>query len=96
MRAMKDGGPAFPQPGVYDGMRKQVNPVGAYYDAGGVSIRDYFAAKAMAVMLAEEPDPYPTWWMSLTEGSNAKGIDRIAKAAYIAADAMLRAREAKS
>lgn len=54
-----DGGPAFPQPGVYDASREQVYPVGAYYDAGGMSLRDYFAAKAMAAIHAE----YQSWEM---------------------------------
>lgn len=46
-----DGGQAFPEPGVFDGNRDQVNPVGAYYDAGGMSLRDYFAAKALAAYI---------------------------------------------
>ena len=48
-----DGGQAFPEPGVFDGNRDQVNPVGAYYDAGGMSLRDYFAAKALPAVYVE-------------------------------------------
>lgn len=41
-----NSGSAFPQPGVFDAARDQVNPVSAYYDAGGMTLRDYFIAHA--------------------------------------------------
>lgn len=53
-----DGGPAFPEPGVWDGDRNQVNPVGAYYDAGGMSLRDYFAAAALTGLFAAQIKPH--------------------------------------
>ena len=47
----------------------------------GMTLRDYFAAKAMQGMLA-----------SCTGWSEA-GIERLAKCSYMTADAMLKARE---
>jgi len=71
------GGPAFPQTEVdRDGL--------AVTHQTGLTMRDYFAAKAMEGILAgnlpitEEPEPLPL----------------IEKAAYAMADAMLKAREA--
>lgn len=71
-----DGGPAFPQP-------LTVHPSGSIehpsngWGLGGMSLRDYFAAKAI-------PELFPQWY------NNA---DQAAKSAYSLADAMLRARE---
>ena len=60
------GGPAFPCPTISIGQHQ------------GMTLRDYFAAKAMEGLLAND------------------NIDaqQIAKAAYIMADAMLKARDA--
>jgi len=79
------GGPAFPfeyhnqtsrhQPGFFG--TGDISP-GASQQFAGMTLRDYFAAKAMQGMLA---DP------------NTPEIMDIAGAAYEAADAMLRARE---
>ena len=74
------GGSAFPMPGIYDAARDQINPVSEYYDAEGMTLRDYFAAKAMQGLLAcgeahEEATAFVT-----------------ARAAYTIADAMLAAR----
>jgi hypothetical protein len=67
------GGPAFPAP--------TTKPLENYYP--GISVRDYFAAKAMVFYFA---------------GPDAKVIskqpDDIARWCYIMADAMLKAREA--
>jgi len=69
------GGPAFPH------IRKPVAPgVEEVITSGGMSLRDYFAAKAMQGRLAN-----PDWLCS---------DDRTATEAYQIADAMLRAREA--
>ena len=62
------GGPAFPSE--------------AYGNAGphiGMTLRDYFAAKAMQGMLA----------------NGESGLQTLSQAAYILADAMLKAREVK-
>jgi hypothetical protein len=73
MSAPDDGGPAFPPP----------HECG-YLSQDGMSLRDYFAAKAMQGMLAgvhpivTDPDPLP----------------KVASVAYLMADAMLKARNA--
>ena len=66
---IKDGGPAFPIPGLQDDE-----------DFNGMSLRDYFAAKAMQGFAA---DP----------NMSDKTAEEIAELAYIWADAMIRARE---
>ena len=81
---IETGGPAFPAPdlGEHDfGQR------GAYW---GMTLRDYFAAKAMPACYAE----YCAY-------ANARGYDEdwkmgVALDAYAMADAMLKAREAKN
>ena len=61
----------------------------------GMSLRDYFAAMAMAALIAE-----PMWEegskslaTALTEGDGSLGLTRYARAAYKIADAMLAERE---
>lgn len=77
MSEQNDGGPAFPKAGL-DPWAKAVEV------SPGMSLRDYFAAKAMCGILGgdhpitHDPDPLPT----------------IAKVAYDLADAMLKARSA--
>ena len=70
----QDALPAFPQK----------EPLAS--DCHGMTLRDYFAAKALAAMLAN-PDK---------EGANRgnNGVDLFAGYAYEYADAMLKAREA--
>jgi len=65
------GGPAFPS--------TADNEYG--YPAKGMTLRDYFAAKAMQGMLACPVQPQ-------------SGADMYARDAYFVADAMLKAREA--
>lgn len=73
--------PAFPRP--------QFNPQGVFYeDAGigneaqeGMTLRDYFAAKALPYLVREALDLNHVRW------------DATAEHAYIIADAMLKARE---
>lgn len=67
--SIKDGGPAFPI----------VEANGANSGCPGMSLRDYFAAKAMAGLMAGK----------LTTSDP----DVIAKDCYTLADAMLKARE---
>lgn len=71
----KTGGPAFPYSGVHKGEKENL-----IVDSHGMTMRDYFAAKAMQGRLAN-----PDWLCS---------YDRTATEAYQIADAMLRAREA--
>lgn len=81
MDKIKDGGPAFPMPGM-TGL-----PNGEFvYGDHGMTLRDYFAAKAMQGYLASmSPHTEP-----------AEFASRIAEDAYTIADAMLAAREGKS
>ena len=69
MNNTNTGGPAFPSP--TDGM----------LDNEGMTLRDYFAAKAMQGMLAEN-------------GGGAVRNDTLAEWSYDLADTMLKAREA--
>lgn len=61
-------------------------PVPDLHNGAGMSLRDYFAAKAMQAFFAG----------SLADGSTVDmgGITQVVKASYIAADEMLKAREA--
>ena len=72
------GGPAFP---VHPDMAAQLGCVPSSSDAG-MSLRDYFAAKAMQTFLD-----------SVGWKSDQKWFDEIAEGAYKTADAMLKARE---
>ena len=69
MSTIQDGGPAFPSTITDDSLH-----------VGGMSLRDYFAAKAMQGMAAH---PESDKWSA----------DGIAKSAYQQADAMLAARK---
>lgn len=71
----KTGGPAFPQAVMND-----EGEIYYFHDWHGMSLRDYFAAKAMAAA------------MSKTE-LNGRSLDDIATGAYKSADAMLKARD---
>jgi hypothetical protein len=72
MSDINTGGPAYPAP--------TTKPLENYYP--GISIRDYFAAKAMQGLLAGIT-PTTVW-----------SHDEAAETAYNVADAMLKAREA--
>jgi hypothetical protein len=74
MSKIKDGGPAFPVPMFAVGHAKYES------QQQGLSLRDYFAAKAMQGMLACDIDCSP------------EAVPHIAKSAYIMADALLKAR----
>jgi hypothetical protein len=74
-----DGGPAFPQ-------KKRINRDGYWTDefepVGGMTLRDYFAAKAMHQFLAGAviPDGYDA----------SEALAKVSARAYEVADAMLR------
>lgn len=70
-----DGGPAFSRPCVGSDQAGTVD-----FGAEGMSLRDYFAAKAMAAML------------SIEDVHHNAGESEIARWAYEQADAMLEAR----
>ena len=81
MTTINNGGPAFPQTQILDGDRGFVsgNDVGE----GGMTLRDYFAAKAMNGLLAQ------------SLGTALESEPKIAADyAYATADAMLKARMA--
>lgn len=73
--SMKDGGPAFAA-GAYEH-----NSGGHLAWQDGMSLRDYFAAKAMQGLMASPVDP--------------ESMEVAAKWSYNLADAMLKAREEK-
>lgn len=80
MDGFKDtGGNAFP----YSGVHSFQGRGGITVDDRGMSLRDYFAAKAMQGMLSN-----PGMWDLLNE----RHAQLVAKDAYIMADAMLKAR----
>lgn len=78
MNTKDDGGPAFP-----DGTGAILRRNGALDETHGMTLRDYFAAKAMAALIVAPL----TEWPELDEDSR-----RISAAAYEIADAMLKER----
>jgi hypothetical protein len=76
---IQDGGPAFPI--------TEAN--GANSGDMGMSLRDYFAARAMSIMW----DAYDKGYCGLNN-QDLPNADVIAKGAYHLADAMLEARKA--
>jgi len=64
--------PAFPQ--------ERTLPCGSHEECEGLSIRDYFAAKAMVAYMQSDIWNYPTY-------------KQAAKSSYALADAMMKARE---
>lgn len=53
--AVKDGGPAFPEPFIYDPNRGEsgVEVCATDVGCGGMTLRDYFAAAAMTGLIAQ-------------------------------------------
>ncbi|MEG5583354.1 hypothetical protein DEO48_10730 [Enterobacter sp. CGMCC 5087] len=79
MSKKNDGGYAFPM---------EATDATAWRDCNqGMTLRDYFAAKALSGWLASYPE-------SCTHPIVAGNADEVAKHSYMLADAMLRAREA--
>lgn len=77
------GGQAFPrQQWDYDGQNNVLQ-----YQEDGMTLRDYFAAKSLAVAWAALEGGY-------FEAEPDSSADKMAECAYQLADAMLRAREA--
>lgn len=90
----KDGGPAFPEIDTY-----QEGERGDYWarvqSAGGMSLRDYFAAKAMQGLIASMPanaDSTPLRRAMEKAGLNS-AEELHARNAYLVADAMLEERK---
>lgn len=83
---VNDGGPAFPTT-TYD-HGAAMNGVGvSVTDAPGLTIRDYFAAKAMAGMDLTQ--------LVFDHGNVAGAANEVASVCYALADAMLKARGAR-
>lgn len=82
-----DGGPAY-------ACAATLYPDGSVKDCGseGMSLRDYFAAKAMQGLLANPGGPIQANGMNGWSLTNCTGAD-VAMMAYAMADAMLAARE---
>ena len=78
MSAEQDGGPAFPNDRVVS------NGCVEQYESTGMSLRDYFAAKALQAIVCKMPvmNPAPEDW-----------IASMAAGAYQYADAMLTERD---
>lgn len=86
MSGKNNGGPAFPDK-IYTGQVEYVEGIGNRHvmeDAPGMTLRDYFAAKAMQSILGH-----------LAHGIRPQDCIVMAEDAYTVADAMLKAREAK-
>lgn len=83
MSTQNHGGSAFP----YSGVHKD-EKVNLIVDSHGMTLRDYFAAKAMAAIVRR--------WdgHSFGGGPESPQYKELAEDAYYIADAMLRAREA--
>ncbi len=78
-QSQDDGGSAFPEVfSTYDEGRRHLNDV---YSAGGMSLRDYFAAQFMARAQSLSEDRDGGW-----------NFENAAGCAYEMADAMLKAR----
>lgn len=89
MSAKDNGGPAFP---ALDLGEQDFGQRGAY---PGMTLRDYFAAKALAALITEPP--WGEGSQAITSRlSDATGDEAMnyANVAYKIADAMLKAREA--
>lgn len=81
-----DGGPVSPVP-----YEENLNGQVVTYGSTGVSLRDYFAGKAMQGGQANADN---IWHVSVDETANGiTWADKAAKEAYILADAMLKARD---
>lgn len=76
-KAIGDGGPAFPNP-LFTAANGEVTYPSAGWGMGGMTLRDYFAAKALNGLIASMKQGQP--------------IEIVAAAAYEMADAMLKAR----
>jgi hypothetical protein len=83
---INDGGPAFPVQTVFNPHSGEPMNAGLYWEGNGMTLRDYFAAKAMAAMLSN-PANY---------GANHEWRDEhatVAEQAYEIADDMIQHRD---
>lgn len=80
----KDGGPAFPSIETDDAYNDDREMYGRTYSFGGMTLRDYFAAKAMNALLAVQ-----------LKNERSAESETIAQASYRMADAMLKVRQSR-
>lgn len=83
---MNTGGPAFPGPYVTEKGGLEV-----VWKQGGMTLRDYFAAKAMNGILETALDWFPTGRKA--DAESLEICKDLARDSYAIADAMLKARE---
>lgn len=79
-----NSGPAFPYSGIHKGEKENM-----IVDSHGMTLRDYFAAKAMAAIVRR--------WdgHSFGGGPNSPQYKELSEDAYLIAEAMIKAREAE-
>lgn len=109
MSEKKDGGSAFPVndaasvhmvaiaavQGVSDpAERDRLYTEAAGRAAEGMTLRDYFAAKALVGLFAQEANPRSGIDVEPFRADKPEHIEGVAKISYMLADAMLRARDA--
>ncbi|MBT1266411.1 hypothetical protein [Pseudomonas sp. VS38] len=70
------------------------HPESQLYANPGMSLRDYFAAKAMQALIANMPQGAVVPIMKDTPDNQVKGLNSIATVAWMVSDAMLAARSA--
>jgi hypothetical protein len=92
MSEIKTGGPAFPQ-GIDQGASEAGFPIVEI--TGGLTVRDYFAAKALQGIIATPDERSIQGTPEEVEAMQTKWIEQDAISAYKFADAMIKAREAK-
>jgi hypothetical protein len=81
-----DGGPAFPAEELHDSMARPGGGFLHVHGSQGMTLRDYFAAKAMQGELAAQSAETGEWMES--------ALPALATRSYAIADAMLKARQA--
>lgn len=86
-----DGGPAFPVHDPFHLEPANADEVKAL--ASGMSLRDYFAAKAMHAFIANMPQGLSGAIARDTAERQAVGLTTLASIAYRAAEAMIAARD---
>ena len=87
MGKINDGGPAFPQPAVMDALEIIS---ASDYGEGGMTLRDYFAAKALPICMSNGADILKETSLTIDP---AEFKEEVTGDAYLWADAMLEARK---
>ena len=88
---MKDGGPAFPTMTAREQLSNNDNFVTVHEPQGGMSLRDYFAARSIPALMMAVFQALET--REATDDTVAELEAKVAEKAYRIADAMLAERE---